>query len=88
MQARYVTQATQAHVVFLLNSPWWLVICARLGVNLPSWFAIPMKRRTSGTVVDGFISLMANTFSGSAQKPFWPINLMDILAIKLEFPLH
>ena len=58
------------HVVDLLSSSQsGCVISARLGVNFPSWFAIPMNHRSSVTEVGGLIFRIAAAFSGSALMP-------------------
>ena len=45
------------------------VISARLGMNFPSWLAIPMNLLSSDTEVGALIFLIASVFSGSALIP-------------------
>jgi len=50
----------------------------KLQENLPRWLAMPIKWRSSVTVDGTFICVIAVTFSGSADTPFfstiWPWN--------------
>ena len=58
------------------------------GLNLLSWFAMPMNRRSSEREFGFFISKIADVFCGSAEIPFLSIMQsapsMDTLIITTE----
>ena len=57
---------------------------ARLGVNLPSWLTMPMKRHSSETLVGGFNTLTAAVLSRSAWIPVSSSRCPRNLTVVLE----